>query len=184
MKYLWATIAFFLSSGGYALASSGLTEASWSDLRFRLINFALFATILIWLLAKRIAKYYAGRKQKIVDTLAELEDAKKAAEERLQEVERQIANLSEEGEAILKDYREQGENIKAAIIARAEETARHITTQAQFAVENEAKMATENLRVAVADMVIEATEQMLKEQLGPEQHEKLIDKYLDKVVLN
>lgn len=183
MKYLWATIAFFLSSGRYALAS-GLTEASWSDLRFRLINFALFATILIWLLAKRIAKYYAARKQKIVDTLAELEDARKAAEARLQEVERQIAHLSEEGEAILKDYREQGENIKGAIIARAEETARHITTQAQFAMENEAKMATENLRIAVADLVIEATEEMLKEQLGPQEHEKLIDKYLDKVVLN
>ena len=45
-------------------------------------------------------------------------------------------------------------------------------------------MAAENLRFAVADMVVEATEQVLKSQLGPEEHEKLIDKYLNKVVLN
>ncbi len=183
MRYFWSVIAFFLISVSPALAS-GLTDASWTDLKFRTVNFLLFAAILVWLLRKPIIAFYATRKKNIVQELEDMQAAKVNAEQRLAEVEMRIAHLNEEGQTILEEYRKQGESIQASIIARAEEAARQITDQAQFTVENEAKMAAENLRFAVADMVVEATEQVLKAQLGPEEHEKLIDKYLNKVVLN
>ena len=184
MRYFWSIIAFFLISVSPALAGGHLTEASWTDLKFRVINFVLFAGILVWLLRKKIKNYYADRKEKIANELRNMEAAKVEAERSLAEVEKRIARLEADGQEILDEYRRQGESIQASIIARAEETARQITEQAQFTVENEAKMAAENLRFAVADMVVEATEQVLKSQLGPEEHEKLIDKYLNKVVLN
>ena len=184
MRYFWSIVAFFLIDVTPAMASGQLTEASWTDFKFRVINFILFAGILVWLLRKKIKEYYAGRKEKIANELRDMEAAKIEAEKSLAEVEKRIASLEIEAQEILDEYRRQGESIQATIIARAEETARQITEQAQFTVENEAKMAAENLRFAVADMVVEATEQVLKSQLGPEEHEKLIDKYLNKVVLN
>ena len=184
MRYFWSIVAFFLIDVTPAMASGQLTEASWTDFKFRVINFILFAGILVWLLRKKIKEYYAGRKEKIANELRDMEAAKIEAEKSLAEVEKRIASLEIEAQEILDEYRRQGESIQATIIARAEETARQITEQAQFTVENEAKMAAENLRFAVADMVVEATEQVLKSQLGPDEHEKLIDKYLNKVVLN
>lgn len=185
MKYLWTITAFFLCSAGPALAASEhLTEASWTDLRYRTINFLLFAIILLWLLSKKVRDFYVTRRTQIAKELRTMEEAQREAERRLAEVEARIANLNKEGESILEEYRRQGESIERSIIARAEDTARQITEQAKFAIDNEAKMAADNLRNAVADMVVETTEQMLIEQLGPEEHERLINKYLNKVVLN
>lgn len=184
MRYIWGAVIILFLMSTPALAAGHLTEASWEDLKFRIINFLLFAGIMIWLLWRRVRDYYVGRRQKIAEDLANLEQEKTEAERRLAEVESHIANLKAEGETILAEYRKQGENIQNAIIARAEATAAQITEQAKFAVDNEAKMAADNLRESVADMVAEACEELLKKQLGKEEHAKLIDKYLNKVVLN
>lgn len=42
----------------------------------------------------------------------------------------------------------------------------------------------ETMRAEMADHIIAAAEKMLQEKLTGEEHEKLIDKYLTKVVLN
>ena len=167
-----------------ALAAGHLTEGSWRDLLFRTINFALFAGILIWLTWRKARDFFVGRRQKIIQGLKDLEAEKGEAEVALADMEKRIASLKQEGQTILEEYRRQGENIRDAIIARAEATAEHIAGQAKFAIDNETKMATDSLRETVADMVAEACEEMLKEQLGKEEHAKLIDKYLNRVVLN
>ena len=184
MRYAWGAVIILLLMATPAFAESHLTDASWDDLKLRTINFLLFAGILVWLLRRKVRDFYVGRRQKIADDLANLKREKEEAERRLADVETSIANLKAEGETILEEYRKQGENLQNAIIARAEAAAAHITEQARFAVDNEAKMAAENLREEVAEMVAEACEEMLKQQLGDEEHAKLIDKYLNKVVLN
>ena len=184
MKYIWGVVIVLILMSTPAMASGHLTDASWTDLKYRTINFLLFAGILIWLLRRKVCDYYIARRQKIAEDLAGLEREKAEAEQRLAEVEARIASLKSEGETILAEYRKQGENIRNAIIARAEATAAQITEQARFTIDNEAKMAADNLRETVADMVAEACEELLKQQLGKEEHAKLIDKYLNKVVLN
>ena len=69
------------------------------------------------------------------------------------------------------------------MVEKAEETARQIVEQAKFAAENETKTAVEDLRARMADLLAEAATAMLKEKLSDKDHEKLIDKYLEKVVL-
>ena len=81
------------------------------------------------------------------------------------------------------DYRAQGEALKTSMVEKAEETARQIVEQAKFAAENEANAAVEELRGRMADLLAEAAATMLKDKLSDKDHEKLIDKYLEKVVL-
>jgi len=185
MRYIWGVVIVLILLSTPALAASGhLTDGSWTDLKYRTINFLLFAGILVWLTWRKIRDFFVGRRQKIAEDLKNLENEKAEAQRHLADVEKRIANLKAEGETILNDYRKQGENIRDAIIARAEATAVQITEQAKFTIDNEAKMAADNLRESVADMVAEACEEMLKQQLDDKEHAKLIDKYLDKVVLN
>ena len=98
-------------------------------------------------------------------------------------MESSIANLDTERAAIIADYRAQGEALKKSMVEKAEETARQIVEQARFAAENEAKTAVEDLRARMADLLAEAATTMLKDKLSDKDHEKLIDKYLEKVVL-
>ena len=184
MRYVWGSALVLILLATPAMASGHLTEESWKDFLFRTINFALFAGILIWLTWRKARDFFVHRRQKIAQDIQDLEDEKAQAELALADMEKRIASLKQEGETILEECRRQGEHIRDAIIARAEGSAAHIAGQAKLTIDNETKMAADSLRETVADMVAEACEEMLKEQLGKEEHAKLIDKYLNKVVLN
>ncbi|AGW12560.1 F0F1 ATP synthase subunit B [Megalodesulfovibrio gigas] len=169
-----------------ALASDGGAGPShdWMNFLFRIINFVLFVGIIYYLAGKKIADFFKTRRYTIENDLADLSQRKVDAEKRLKDVEASIANIDAERKAILDDYRTQGEALKVAIIEKANKTAEQITAQAAMTAEQESRLAVERIRGEMADMVIEAAEKLLKDKLNAQEQEKLIDKYLTKVVLN
>lgn len=168
----------------YASEAGGGHHYNWMDLVYRLINFALFVGVIYFVAGKKIADFFKTRRYTIENDLADLAQRKVDAEQRLKDVEASIANIDTERQAILEDYRAQGEALKASIIEKAEKTAAQITAQATMSAEQEARLAVEDLRSEMAEMVIEAAEAALKKKLNAAEQEKLIDKYLTKVVLH
>lgn len=156
----------------------------WVDFGFRVATFVLFVAVIWYAAGGRMKTALKGRSQGIAKELAELEAAKIKAAKALKEVEARIINLDKERQAILASYRAQGEAVKSEIILKAEKSARQIVTQAKRTAENEVGKALDEMRAVLADEIMEATERMLKENLGAKEHEKLIDKSLSKVVLN
>jgi F-type H+-transporting ATPase subunit b len=156
----------------------------WSNTFLRIINAALFIGFIAYFGGKKIVGFFKGRSQGIATEIASLEERKKAAEQSLADVERRIANLEQERQAIIADYTAQGEALKSAIIQEAEKAASHITAQAKAAAQNEIKAAVETMRAEMADKVVEATEKFIAQKLSAAEHAKLVDKYLTKVVLN
>jgi len=159
-------------------------EPNWKNFILRAINFALVVFVIWKAAGKKIAGTFKGRKQAIVDQLADLDQRKEAAKKRLAEVEHSIANLEAEKAQILADYTAQGEAIKASIIKAAEAQAERITAQAAVSAEQEAKVAVAALRVQMADKIIEAAKDSLAKKLTAEVQNKLVDDALGKVVLN
>ena len=176
-------LVFLLSTVAWAATDHLAHEYNWSDLRNRTINFVLFTGTLYFLLRKPTAKFFRDRAEKIQNEFTSLETRKADAAKRLKDVEASIASLEDQRAAIMADYRAQGEALKKNLVEKAEETARQIVEQAKFAAENEAKTAVEDLRARMADLLAEAATSMLKDKLSDKDHEKLIDKYLEKVVL-
>ncbi len=172
-----------LTTAAWAATDQIAHHYNWNDLMFRVVNFILFTGTLYFLLRKPTAKYFRERTEKIQQEFKSLDDRKTEAAERLKAVEARIAGLEAERVAIIADYRAQGEALKQGIVEKAEEAARQIVDQAKFAAENESAAAVEELRVRMADLLAEAAAAMLKEKLSDKDHEKLIDKYLEKVVL-
>lgn len=156
----------------------------WVDFAFRSATFAMFVAIIWHVAGDKITGALKGRRQGIAKELSELEAAKVRANKNLKEVESQIINLDKERQAILASYKGQGEALKSEIILKAEKAAKQIVTQAKRSAQNEVDKALEEMRSAMADEIMAATEHLLKKRLDAKEHEKLIDKSLTKVVLN
>lgn len=184
---LLATLAV-LTAVGVAFASEGggheAHGPSWTNLLFRIVNFVLFVGLIYKLAGQKIKNFFGGRRYQIESELADLARRRTEAEAKLAEVEQGIANLASEREAILADYRAQGEALKDSIVARAEKMAEQVKTQAKLSATQEAKLAMDEIRAEAADLVVDAAEKLLRKKLKKEDHEKLVDDYLTKVVLH
>ena len=158
--------------------------AAWKDFMWRVINLALFLGVLYKLAWKRIKEFFSGRKESIRNELQELENRRINAARELERVEQGIAGIHQERQSILDDAQKQGEAAQEAILKKAHEDAERIKEQARMKAEQEAQIMLEDLRAEMADKIIESAEKMLTEKLGKKEQEKLVDKYLTKVVLN
>jgi F-type H+-transporting ATPase subunit b len=181
LKIILTTLCFFLLSTTAAIAGD---EEYWSNTFFRIINIALFIGFITYLWGKKIVGFFKDRSQSIAAEISSLEERKKAAEQSLADVERRIANLEQERQAIIADYTAQGETLKAAAIQEAEKVAAQIIAQAKVTAQNEIKAAVDAMRAEMADKVVEATEKLIVKKLSAPKHTSLVDQYLTKVVLN
>ena len=185
LRMILFCVAALLMGAVAAWASSDAQEApNWMNFVWRCINFVAVVGVVYYLAGKKIANTFTGRKLSIENQLADLEDRKASTAAKLAEVERSIANLEQEKAQILAEYTSQGQALKAAILAAAEEQAEKIKAQALVSAGQEAKMAIDALRSAMADKVIEAAQALLVEKLTAEAQDKLVEDALGKVVLN
>ncbi len=184
-KIVITAFCIVLVSASLAFASAeGEAHESWTNLLFRILNFVIFIGAIYYFFGKKLIAFFKGRTEGIATEIASLEERKAKAQADLAGVEKRIANLEEERQAILADYKVQGEAMKASIIANAEKTASQIAAQAKVTAQNEINAAIDAIRAEMADKIVEATEQLITQKLSAAEHTKLVDKYLTKVVLN
>lgn len=175
-----AAVAFASEGGGHG----GATNESAFTTIMRVVNFIIFVGIIYKFAGKKIAEAFGGRRKQIETQLSDLESRKKSAAQKLAEVEQSIANINAEREKILADCVAQGESLKAGIIESANAAAERIKEQAKMTAANERKAALKEIRAEVAEMVVAAAEKALAGKLSAADHDKLINDYLEKVVLN
>lgn len=173
-----------LAVAGVAYASGGSDQQSPAmNLFWRLLNIALVVGIIWKLAGKKIAEFFTGRQAGIARELEDLEARKEHARQELMEVEKRIANLENERKSILADYEARGEALKADIVAKAEDTARQIMTQAKQTAQNETDNALAAMRNELADMIIDTASGSISGSLSEKDQEKLLNSFLNKVVL-
>ena len=162
----------------------GEHKIPWMNFILRVVNFAIFIGIIWWAAGKKIAAFFGGRRKQIREDLDDLSARQAEAEKKLKGVESSIANLEQEKKAILQQAQEQGEALKQSIIEKAKADAAALKAQAERTAANEAKAALDTMRAQMADLVVEAARKMIQDKLTEKDHEKLVDEYLTKVVLN
>lgn len=178
-------VAVCLLAGTAAHASEGgvSSDQLWNYL-WRVVNFIIVAAIIWKLAGSKIKDLLSGRQQEIKQNLDDLQTRQAEAEKKLRDVEKSIANLEQEKKAILEEARSQGEALKVSIEQKAISDAELIREQAKKTAANEALGAVESIRAEVAEMVVQAAEKIVQEKLSDADHDKLVDEYLTKVVLN
>lgn len=171
---------------GVAFASEGGTGTSneWINLALRIVNILIFIGIIWKFAGKAIKNSLWGRREKLAAELKDLEVQKVRAAEELKAMQEKVAKVEADCEAIMEESRLQAEAQRQAILDSAQKTARQITDQARRMAESEMRLVVAEVRSELADMVTEAARTQLSKTLDQAEQEKLIDKYLTKVVFN
>jgi F-type H+-transporting ATPase subunit b len=177
-----------LALAGVALAAGGggghggVDPAKITDLIWRTVNFAVFAGILIYLVAKPAKEFFGKRTQDIAQNLDDLEAQKVAAAQALKEAQAQLALVAGEREKIIQQYIAEGEVEKAKILEKAEAVAGRIKEMAALTIQQETKKAVQELKQEVVDLAGQLAEDLLKEKVTYADQQKLVEEYLKKVV--
>ena len=172
-----------VSVGTVHAAGDAHAPTNWLDLLYRFITTGLVIGAMWKLSGAKIVAAFTNRRQGIAQELIDLEAAKEKAREDLMAVEKRIANLEHEREAIIAEYTARGEAIKMEIIARAEHAATQITSQAKATARNEIDKALSAMREDIAEEIATTAQKALQGSLSERDHEKLLDSVLTKVVL-
>lgn len=167
----------FASSEGGETGGWALTDT------YRVMNFAVLAVALFFLLRKPAAQFLGDRIQGISDQLKELEEKKLEAEKKLSEYNDRLSTLSKESEKIITQYKDQGKALRDKILKEAEAAAVKLEEQAMRNIDYEFKQARQQLEQEVFIKAIAKAEEKLKANITDQDQEKLVDEYLTKVVI-
>jgi F-type H+-transporting ATPase subunit b len=183
MFIILAALLFFFV--GVALGSSGGEHGTkgWvATDTYRVMNFSVLFLGLFFLLRKPIAQFFGARIKGIKDQLSELETKKKDARQKLEEYTAKLAQLDQEGKKIVDDYIRQGNEAKERILKEAESVADKLKEQALRNIDYEINQAKLRLQEEVLGKAIVKAEEIIKNEITIEDHDRLVDEYLKKVV--
>ena len=166
-----------LGASGEDSGAKGWTSTDW----FRVMNFAVLAIALVFVLRKPLSQALGARITGIKDQLEDLEGRKAEAEKQLAEYSEKLSRLEKESEKIVEDYIKQGNEAKARILKEAESAAEKLQVQARRNIEHEFKQAKFKLQEEIFETSLAKAEEILKGKISGDDQDRLVDEYLRKV---
>jgi len=181
---LWGGLSFASSGGDAGGDAHGEVKAKgWLPTdTYRVLNFAVLAGALVFLLRKPLSQALDSRIKGIREQLEDLEAKKVEAERVLSEYNAKITRLSQESDGIVAEYIRQGNEAKARILKEAEASAYKLEEQARRNIENEFEMAKQSLQYEIFEKAMVRAEEIIKKSITADDQIRLVDEYLDKVV--
>ena len=147
-------------------------------------NFALLVVILVKFGGPAVNKALEARHQQIKSDLASAAEARAAAQGRFEHQEKRLAALESEIAGIVANIKQEAEAEKARLIALAEERAKRIREESEFVIEQQVKQAEEDLRREVALAAVALAEQIVRNQMGASDQQRLVDSFVGDVAGN
>jgi len=170
---LFAPAAAIASEGG-----GGHGGYNWKELGFAFINFAVFLGGLIYLLRKPVREFLSHRRASLADNLDEATRLKAEAQARLADLEARLANLDQERERLLAQYRDEGEREKQRLTENAQRSAAAIRREAKFLLEQHTRELRGEIRRRAVDAALALADRILREQLRADDRARLADEYI------
>jgi len=168
--------------GGHgAEHKDSLSPEKLKDLMWRVMNFAVLLFILIKFGAKPISAALSGRKAEIKEEIEDLENKRAEAERSYKDFETKLAGMEDEIGTVVEKAIAQAEIEKEKIIESAKQAADDIKLQAEMAIQNEIVTVRRNLKNDMADQATVMAEEIIVKNLKPEDQNKIIEDYLNKV---
>jgi F-type H+-transporting ATPase subunit b len=128
-----------------------------------------------------VRKMMKDREEQIRTDLERAEQAKAEAEAELEEYRRQIAGSRAEGAQIVEQAREQAEEVRRELIAKAEADAAEVRQRASEDARLASDRAMSELRASVTSLSIELAEKVVEHNLDHDTQIQLIESYINQV---
>ncbi len=146
---------------------------------FYLINFLILVGLLTKFLYKPFLNLMDTRKQSIRDALDNAELTNRRADEKMENYNRQIAKVEEEGREIIKQAKIQAESQAADIIEDAHAKADSMIVSAEKQIERERQKALADMKQQVAVLALLAAEKIVERSIGQVGQDQIVDEIIE-----
>jgi F-type H+-transporting ATPase subunit b len=151
------------------------------DLVARLVNFAILAGTLVYLLRSPISKYLADRGAAIRSDLVDAAEMKQTASAQIDEIDRKMKALPSELDALraqgAQEIGAEEERIRAAAAAERE----RLPEQARREIDLQVKVAERELVAHAADLAVGVATERIRQTITDEDQKRLIDRYVNQL---
>lgn len=152
---------------------------SLSGLIAQLVNFFILFGLLFLLLYKPVMRMLRERSEKIKDSMEQAEQIKEKMAQTEQQVREQVEAARRDGQSIMAQAGQIGEQLKEAARQEARQEAEVIVARARVEIDRERDAAIDELRRQFTDLAIMAAEKVINETLDKERHRRIIDEVLE-----
>lgn len=159
----------------------GKTLGTGSKFFVQLLNFGIFAGILILILKGPLSAAFKARAKELEELLNQAEKDKAEGEAQLKELEAKMAGLQSELAGIMAKAEGDAETERQKILEAARTEAGAILAQAQTEIEFQKRLAEKELRALVATLAVEGATKRLEAQVKGGLAEKVLDRAIENV---
>jgi len=164
-----------------ALASPAAAKSGETGLFYPIFNLVLLIAVLIYFARKPVRAYFHDRRLEIQESLHAAALLRREAEERYASWQRKLIDLDAELDQIRETSRQRAEAERQHIIADAEASANRIRSDASAAIDQELRRSREILRQEAADLAIELAGNLLRDQVGDADRDRLVDEFIERI---
>src|SRR5215204_4933426 len=162
--------------GGSFLVSPNVGLMIWT-----LLAFGITLYLLNKLAFPRIAEALDRRRNAIEESIQHAEQAKREADELLEEYRARLREAREQAEDITVRARKAADSLGDEAKAQANQQREELMERTRRDIEAETKRALDEIRKEVANLTVIATEKVTRKSLTPEDHRRLIEEALGEV---
>lgn len=154
-------------------------EAFFSNFFITIINLLVLFFILKKLLFKPVTNFIDNRNGKIEEAINSANSLKEEVENMKQEYEDKLKGAGEEGKKIVEEYRDRASTEYTSAIDTAKRDAQKIIEDARREIDVEKDKAIAELKHEVGNLVVTASEKVIKKNMDTETNRKLISEFID-----
>jgi F-type H+-transporting ATPase subunit b len=155
--------------------------SSWGALAARLFNFALLAGTLIYFLRSPFMKFLAARRAEIRAALVKAAGLRAKSARQLADIERRMAALPAEIEALRTRGTADVAAEEARIAAAAEADRARLTEQARRQIDFQLRVAKRDLVAHAADLAVALATERIRRTIRDDDQRRLVEAYLSHV---
>jgi len=143
-----------------------------------LLNFGILVALYVRMGKKPVQDGLKARRDAVASEIEEAQRLLQEAEGRAKIYQSKLANLEDELETAKKALAEAGKGERDRIMREAEEKAERMRRDATFLIEQELKQMRVDLTKEAVELALTAAEQVLKERITADDHERMADEFL------
>src|SRR6266540_2807483 len=144
----------------------------------QLVSFTLLLVVFRAFLYQPVIRMLDERKKRIQEGLEASDEAKRRLSQTEQDVAKELEKARQEGQGLIAQAQQISARIQEEARQGARQEAEQLLTRARGEIQLERDSAIADLRREFAGLTITAAERVIKEELDPEKHRRLIQEVL------
>ena len=145
---------------------------------FYLIDFLVFAGILVFALRKPLAQFITNRRETLTAEIAEAQKLRQEAEAKLADYNARLESLEDEIARVMEEARTSAENERARILDDANATAERMTRDAQTRIEQASRRLEHDLRLKMVELSVEMAEGVIASKVDDRVRRRHVTEYI------